>query len=80
MPFLISIPPPLEMKGRVYTSCVRSSMIYGNETRPLLADVGLKFERAELQMINTNNQIYLKSNIQYIESNKFSGVYTKWAV
>ena len=42
---------PLEMKGREYASCVRSSMTYGSETRPLLVDVGLKFERAEMQMI-----------------------------
>ena len=33
--------PPLEMKGRVYASCVRSNMTYGSETRPLLVDVGL---------------------------------------
>ena len=26
-------------------------MPYGSETRPLLAEVGLKFERAEMQMI-----------------------------
>ena len=26
-------------------------MTYGNETRPLLVDVGLKFERAEIQVI-----------------------------
>ena len=50
-PFLTSRAPTLEMKGRVYASCVRSSMTYGRETRPLLADVGLKFERAEMQMI-----------------------------
>ena len=31
--------------------CVRSSMIYGSETRPLLAEVGLKFERAEMHII-----------------------------
>ena len=42
--------PPLEMKGRVYVSCIRSSMTYGSETRPLLVDVGLKFEKAEMQM------------------------------
>ena len=30
---------------------VRSSMTYGNETRPLLVDVGLRFERGEMQMI-----------------------------
>ena len=49
--FLTSRAPPLEMKGRVYASCVISSMTYGSETRPLLADVGLNFERAEMQMI-----------------------------
>ena len=35
----------------VDSRCVRSSMIYGSETRPLLADTGLKFERAEMQII-----------------------------
>ena len=44
-PFLTSRAPPLEMKGRVYASCVRSSMTYGSETRPLLVDVGLKKEQ-----------------------------------
>ena len=40
---------PMEMKGGVYASCVRGIMTYGSETRPLLVDVGLKFERAEMQ-------------------------------
>ena len=44
LPFLISRAPTLEMKGPVYASCVRSSMSYGSETRPLLVDVVLKFE------------------------------------
>ena len=48
MPFLTSKAPPLEMKGRVYVSCVRSSMSYGSETRPLLTDVELKFETTEM--------------------------------
>ena len=51
LPFLTSRAPPLDMKGRVYASCVRSSMSYGSETRPLLDDVGFKFERTEMQMI-----------------------------
>ena len=41
LPILTSRAPPLEMKGRVYASCVGSSMTYGSETRPLLVDVGL---------------------------------------
>ena len=60
LPFLTSRAPPLEMKGRVYASCVRSSMTYGSETRPLLVDVGLKFERAEMQMIRWMCGISLK--------------------
>ena len=44
MPYLTSRVPLLEMKGRVFTSCVRSSMIYGSKTILLLEDVGLKFE------------------------------------
>ena len=49
LPFLTSRAPSLEMKGRVYASCVRSSMTYGSETRPLLVDIGLNFERADMQ-------------------------------
>ena len=36
---------------RAFAICVRNSMTYGSETRSLLVDVGLKFERAEMQMI-----------------------------
>ena len=35
----------LPFQGRVYASCVRSSMTYGSETRLLLVDVGLKWCR-----------------------------------
>ena len=48
---LTSKSPPLGMKGRVYGSCVRSSITYEIENRLLLVDFGLKFERAEMQMI-----------------------------
>ena len=60
VPRVPRVSPPLEMKGRVYASCVRSSMTYGSETRPLLVDVGLKFERAEMQMIRWMCGISLK--------------------
>ena len=58
--WLLISAPPLKMKGRVYASCVRSSMTYGSETRPLLVDVGLKFERAEMQMIRWICGIYIE--------------------
>ena len=34
------------MKGRVYASCVRSSITY--ESNTMLADVGVRFECAEM--------------------------------
>ena len=40
--------------------CVRSSMIYGSETRPLLADVGLKCERVEIQIIRWMCDVFMK--------------------
>ena len=40
---------PLEMKGPVYTSCVRRHVVYGSVSMTLLA--GLKFERADMQMV-----------------------------
>ena len=35
-------------------------MTYGSEPRPLLVDVGLKFERAEMQMIRWMCSISMK--------------------
>ena len=74
MPFLISRAPPLEIKGRVYASCVRSNMTYGSETRPLLVDVGLKFERAEMQMIRLMCGISLKDRMTNEELRRLVGV------
>ena len=50
----------MEMKVRVYAWCVRSSMTYGSETMPLLVDVGLKFERADMQMVRWMCSVSMK--------------------
>ena len=65
---------PLKMKGRVYASCIRSSMTYGSETRPLLVDAGLKFERAEMQMIRWMCGISLKDRRTNEELRRLVGV------
>ena len=72
LPFLSSRAPPLEMKAGVHASCVRSSMTYGSETRPLL--VGLKFERAEMQMIRWMCGISLKDKRTNEELRRLVGV------
>ena len=74
LPFLTSRAPPLETKGRVYASCVRSSMTYGTETRPLLVDVGLKLERTEMQMIRLMCGISLKDRRTNEEWRRLVGV------
>ena len=65
---------PFGMKGQVYASCVRSNMTYGSETRPLLVDVGLKFERAEMQMIRWMCGISLKHRRTNEELRRLVGV------
>ena len=49
-------------------------MTYGSETRPLLVDVGLKFERAEMQMIRWMCGISLKDRRTNEELRRLVGV------
>ena len=58
----------------VDASCVRNSMIYGSETRPLLADVGLKFEKAEMQIIRWMCDVSMKDRRTSEELIKLVGV------
>ena len=51
---------PASMIGRVYASRVKSSLIYGSETRPLLTDVWLKFEGAAMMMIRWKCVVSMK--------------------
>ena len=74
LPILISRTPPLEMKRRVYAGCVRNSMTYGSETRPFLVDVGLKLERAEIQMIRWMCGISMKDRRTNVELRRLVGV------
>ena len=48
-------------------------MTYGSETRPLLANVGLKFEKAEMQMIRWMCGVSMKERT-YEELRKLIGV------
>ena len=74
LPFLTSSVPPLEMKGRVHASYVRSSITYRSETRPLLVVIGLKFERAEMQMIKCMCGISMKDRRTNEELRRLVGV------
>ena len=54
--------------------CVRGCMPYGNETRSLLADVGLKFESAEMQIIRWMCNVSMKDRRTSKELLKLVGV------
>ena len=41
----------LRLKGKVYGTCVQSSMIYGSETWAVNAEQEAKLERAEMRMV-----------------------------
>ena len=73
LPFRTSRAPPLEMKGRVYASCARNSMTYESETRPLLVDIGLKFEKTEMTMIRWMCGISMKDRRTNEELRKKTG-------
>ena len=49
-------------------------MTYGSETRPLLADVGITFKRAEMQMIRWMCGVSLKDRETIEELRKLIGV------
>ena len=49
-------------------------MIYGSETRPLLADVGLKFERADMQIIRWMCDVSMKDRMTSDDLIKLVGV------
>ena len=49
-------------------------MTYGSETRPLLADVGLRFKRAEMQMIRWMCGVFMKDQRTNEELSRLVGV------
>jgi len=41
----------LKLKGKVYATCVRSSLMHGSETWPMKVEHELKLNRTEMSMI-----------------------------
>ena len=57
---------------------VMNRMIYGSETRPLLADVGSKFETAEMQTIRWMCDVTMKGRRTSEELRRRVGVELSW--
>ena len=45
------LPITLTVRGRLYSSCVRSSMLYGSETWPIKKENEMALQRAEMRMV-----------------------------
>ena len=51
MPLLTNNDVSLIMRGRLYSSCVRSSMLHGSETWPVRKENVVALQRAEMRMV-----------------------------
>jgi len=51
VPLLTNKDVSLIMRGRLYSSCVRSSILHGSETWPVRKEHVVALERAEMRMV-----------------------------
>ena len=59
-PILTARGASLKLKGKMYSTCVRSSMIYGSETWPMKVEDKQRLERAERMMLRHMCGVTLK--------------------
>jgi len=52
-----------EMRGRLYSSCVQSSMLYGSETGPVRKENKVALQRAEKRMVRWMCGIKVKDRV-----------------
>jgi len=64
----------LIMRGRLYSSCVRSSMLHGNETWPVTRENVVALQRAEMRMIRWMCGIKLKDRFPSKELRERLGI------
>jgi len=51
VPLLTNKDISLIVRGRLHNSCVRSSMLHGNETWPVIKENEIVLQRAEMRMV-----------------------------
>jgi len=51
VPLLTNKDVSLITRGRLYSSCVQSSMLHGSETWPVRKEKGMALQRAEMRMV-----------------------------
>ena len=60
---LVGIGSDLIMRGRLYSSCVQSSMLHGSETWPVRKENVVALQRAEMKMFRWMCGVKLKDRL-----------------
>jgi len=63
VPLLTNQDISLTVRGRLYSSCVRSSMLHGSETLPIRKENKVALHRAEMRMVRWMCGIKLQDRI-----------------
>ena len=64
----------LIMRGRLYSSCVRSSMLHGSETWPVRKENVVTLQRAEIRMVRWMCGVKLKDRLPSKELRERLGI------
>ena len=64
----------LIMRGRLYSSCVRSSMLHGSETWPVRKENVVALQRAEMRMVSCVCGVKLKDRLPSLELRERLGI------
>lgn len=64
----------LRLKGKIYTTCVRSAMLYGSETWALKAEEMARLDRTEMRMIRWMSGVKLRERHTNLELREKMGI------
>ena len=74
VPLLTNKDVSLIMRGRLYSSCVRSSMLHGSETWPVRRENVVALQRAEMRMVRWMCGVKLKDRLPSKELRERLGI------
>ena len=74
VPLLTNKDMSLIMRGRLYSSCVRSSMLHGSETWPVRKENVVALQRAEMRMVRWMCGVKLKDRLPSKELRERLGI------
>jgi len=63
VPLLTDMDISLIMRGRLYSSCVQSSMLHGSETWPVRKENVVALQRAEMSMVRWMCGVKVKERV-----------------